>query len=259
MYCDNCGSEIDDGARFCEHCGHAIAVPAPSAGKVAAVHGGDTPDAIEGSGKGRTWVAGVAGLVMVLFSVGLIVLLLDSSSSTKAPTGEPLPEQTRLPTETDVSRRSFEAPKPSVPTLRLPLVDPDLYSAVWRGRTAEVRALVAGGANVNVRDSDNDPLLHEAIWRGHTDVVRILVDFGADVDAKESNGDPVLYEAIFRGHTEIVRILVNAGVDVNANDSRGRSPLEAARFWAGDNSEIVRMLLRARSPAGEVSTDGRRM
>ncbi len=173
---------------------------------------------------------------------------------------------------------SSSAPTPSVPTASLPLVDPALYSAVWRGRTEQVRALVAGGVNVNARtsdndplireavwrnhveivrilvdaganvdqrDADNDPVLHEAIWRGHTDVVRSLVDAGADVDAKDSDDDPVLHEAIFRGHTEIVRILVNAGVDVNANDSRGRSALNRALFWAGDDSEIVRILLEA--------------
>ena len=169
---------------------------------------------------------------------------------------------------------------PSVPAASLPLADPGLYSAVWRGRTEQVRALVAGGTNVNARtsdndplireavwrnhveivrilvdagadvdqrDADNDPVLHEAIWRGHTDVVRSLVDAGADVDAKDSDDDPVLHEAIFRGHTEIVRILVNAGVDVNANDSRGRSALNRALFWAGDDSEIVPILLEAQS------------
>ena len=169
---------------------------------------------------------------------------------------------------------------PSVPTVSLPLADPGLYSAVWRGRTEQVRALVAGGANVNARtsgndplireavwrnhveivrilvdaganvdqrDADNDPVLHEAIFRGHTEIVRSLVDAGADVDAKDWNDDPVLHEAIFRGHTEIVRILVNAGVDVNANDSRGRSALNRALFWAGDDSEIVRILLEAQS------------
>ena len=31
MYCTNCGTENDDGARFCKSCGKAIAEPAPSA------------------------------------------------------------------------------------------------------------------------------------------------------------------------------------------------------------------------------------
>ena len=268
MYCENCGSEIDDGARFCEYCGRAIAGPPPSAGRVVPVHSGDTLDAIEGPRKTRTWiwVACVAGLVMGLFSVGFIVLLVGAASqditpseatvavvegfspSTRAPTARPPPEAPKRPVEPDTSRRSFEASKPSepsIPTSSLPLANPDLYSAVWRGQAEQVRALVNTGANVNVRGSGNDPLLHEAIWRGHTEVVRILVNAGADVNARDSDGDPLLHEAIFRGNTEIVRILVDAGVDVNANNSRGRSPLDSARFWARNDPEIVQILVEA--------------
>ncbi|MYD93562.1 MAG: hypothetical protein F4Y02_07705 [Chloroflexi bacterium] len=170
------------------------------------------------------------------------------------------------------------APPPAVAGSSLPLADDALYGAVWRGQTEQVRALVASGLNANVRDSDNDPLIHSAIWRdypeivqiladaganvnatdsdsdpvihsaiwrGHTTVVQILVDAGADVDATEDNGDPLLFEAIFRGHTDIVRILIEAGVDVTATDSGGRSPLNRALFWAGEGSEIVRMIREA--------------
>ena len=163
---------------------------------------------------------------------------------------------------------------PFVATSSLPLVDPDLYSAVWRGQTDRVRALVAGGANVNARTSDNDPLireaiwrnheeivqilvgvdrphvaaaddghpvLREAIWRNHVDVVQVLVDVGADVDAIDADGDPLLFEAVWRGHTAIVQILADAGVDVNARDSDGESALSEARFRG--HAEIVQILL----------------
>ncbi len=168
------------------------------------------------------------------------------------------------------------APPPAVAASSLPLVDDALYSAVWRGQTEQVRTLVAGGlnanvrtsdndplireavwrnhveivriladagANVNARDSDGDPVIHSAIWRGHTNVVQILVDAGADVDAEDSDGDPLLFEAVWRGHTEIVRILVDAGVDVGAADSRGRSALSRAQFYR--HPEIVQILLAA--------------
>ncbi len=135
------------------------------------------------------------------------------------------------------------APTPSPPTSSLPLVAPALYSAVWRGRTETVRALVAGGANVNVRTSDNDPLLHEAIWRNRTGIVQILVAAGADVNARDSDGDPLLHEAIWRGHTEIVRILVAAGADVNARASDGDSLLYEAT-WRG-HTDIVQILVDA--------------
>lgn len=175
---------------------------------------------------------------------------------------------------------SAAAPPPAVAASSLPLANDALYSAVWRGQTEQVRTLVAGGLNANVRTSDNDPLireavwrdhaeivqiladaganvnatdsdgdpvLREAIWRGHTNVVQILVDAGADVDAEDSDGDPLLFEAVWRGHTEIVRILVNAGVDVSAPDARGRSALSRAQFY--DHPEIVQILLAA--PAAE--------
>ena len=232
MYCDNCGSEIDHGARFCEHCGRAITGPPSGAGRVASVQSRAASEAIEGSRKARIWiwVACGAGLLVVLFSARFVVLLCDaiswdvapsesnvavvkgSSPSTRAPTAIPSPELPAGPVESDTSRRSFEASKPSIPSSSSPLADPDIYSAVWIGRTVQVRTLVNGSANVNVRNSDNDPLLHGAIWRGHTDIVRILVD---------------------------------AGVDVNASDARGGSPLDSARFWARDDSEIVQILVEA--------------
>ena len=177
------------------------------------------------------------------------------------------------------------AAPPAVAGSSLPLANDALYSAVWRGQTEQVRALVANGLNPNVRDSDNDPLIHSAIWRdypeivqiladaganvnatdsdgdpvihsaiwrGHTTVVQILVDAGADVDATEESGDPLLFEAIFRGHTDIVRILIEAGVNVTATDSGGRSPLNRALFWAGEGSEIVRMIREALAAGPEL-------
>ena len=150
---------------------------------------------------------------------------------------------------------SSSAPTPSVPTASLPLVDPALYSAVWRSRTEQVRALVADGVNVNVRDSDNDPLLYEGIWRGHTEIVQILVDAGADVNARDSDGDPLLYGAVWRNRTEIARILVAApGVDLNARDSDG-DPLLYGAVWRG-HTTMVRILVDAGADVNARLSDG---
>ena len=274
MYCENCGSETDDRAKFCEYCGRAITSPPPSAGRVGPVQSRDTSDAIEGSRKAQTWiwVACGAGLFIFVFSAGLIVFLLEATSrditpsessvavvegfspSTRAPTGSPSPEQSGRPAESDTSRRSIKASKPSIPTSSLPLTNPDLYSAVWRGQAEQVRTLVNGGANVNVRASDNDPLLHEAVWRGHTDVVRILVDAGADANARDSDGDPILHEAVWRVHTDVVRILVEAGADVNARDSDG-DPILHEAIWRG-RKDVVRILVEAGADVNARDSDG---
>ena len=178
---------------------------------------------------------------------------------------------------------SGAAPPPAVAASTLPLANDNLYSAVWRGQTANVRTLVAGGLNANVRTEDNDPLIQEAVWRDHAEIVQILadaganvnatdadgepvlreaiwrdhpniaqilVDAGADVNAKDSDGDPLLFEAVWRGHTEIVRILVNAGADVSAPDARGRSALSRAHFY--NHPDIVQILLAAPAVEAEL-------
>ena len=138
---------------------------------------------------------------------------------------------------------SSSVPAASPPTASLPLVDPALYSAVWRGRTEQARVLIAAGVNVNVRTSDNDPLMYAALWRGYTDIVQILVDAGADVNARDSDNDPLLYGAIWRDHRDVVRILVDAGADVNARDS-DNDPLLYAAIWR-DHRDIARILVAA--------------
>ena len=185
---------------------------------------------------------------------------------------------------------SAAAPPPAVDASSLPLVHDALDSAVSFGNTEQVRSLVAGGLNANVRTSDNDSLLHDAIFRaeteeivqilvdaganpnvrdadgdpaifsavfwaeaGDTEIVQILVDAGADVDAKDEGGDPLLHFAIFwaeAGDTEIVQILVDAGADVDATDDRGRSARNRAVFW--DRQDIVQILLAAPSAEAEL-------
>ena len=149
---------------------------------------------------------------------------------------------------------SSSAPTPSVPTASLPLVDPALYSAVWRGRTEQARALIAAGVNVNVRTSDNDPLLYEAAWRGNTEIARILIDAGADVNATTSDNDPVLYEAVWRGNTDMAQILIDAGADVNARDSDG-DPLLYTPVWRGSIA-MVRILVDAGADVNATTSDG---
>ena len=150
---------------------------------------------------------------------------------------------------------SAAAPPPAAAASSLPLVNDALYSAVWRGRTEQVRALVAGGLNANVRTSDNDPLIHEAVWRDHAEIVQILADAGANVNATDSDGDPVLREAIWRDHANVVRILVNAGADVNAEDSDG-DPLLFEGVWRG-HTEIVRILVNAGADVSAPDARGR--
>ena len=146
------------------------------------------------------------------------------------------------------------APPPAVAASSLPLVNDALYSAVWRGQTEQVRTLVAGGLNANVRTSDNDPLIREAVWRNHVEIVRILAGAGANVNATDSDGDPVLREAIWRDHANVVQILIDAGADVDATDSDDDPVLREA-IWR-DHADVVQILVDAGADVNAEDSDG---
>ena len=93
----------------------------------------------------------------------------------------------------------------------LPLGDPELFGAIWRGQVDKVKDLITGGADVNVRDEDGAPFLYEAIWRGQLDVVKVLVAAGADVNARTRNGRSLLNVANRERNSEIWDLLVHAG------------------------------------------------
>ena len=146
------------------------------------------------------------------------------------------------------------APPPAVAGSSLPLANDALYGAVWRGRTEQVRTLVAGGLNANTRSSDNDPLIYSAIWRNYVDIVRILADAGANVNATDSDGEPVLRSAIWRNHTDVVQVLVDAGADVNAKDTDG-DPLLREAIWR-NHQTVVQILVDAGADVNARDSDG---
>ena len=143
---------------------------------------------------------------------------------------------------------------PTVATSSLPIVDPDLYSAVWRGRADRLRELIAGGANVNARTSDNDPLIYSAVWRNHEEIVRILADAGAYVNVNDSDGDPVLRSAIWRDHVNVVQILIDAGADIDARDADD-DPIVLEAIWR-NHVDVVQILVDAGVDVDAKDADG---
>ncbi|RSL93854.1 hypothetical protein CEP52_012984 [Fusarium oligoseptatum] len=81
------------------------------------------------------------------------------------------------------------------------------------------------------------PLMYAARL-GHVDQVKALIDGGADVNVKRKNGIPALSIA---ANAEIVDLLIRAGVDVHATDGKGTTALHLAA--RRDKAEIVEKLL----------------
>ncbi len=63
-----------------------------------------------------------------------------------------------------------------------------IHVAAERGNLAEIKRLLAVGADIDCRTSGTRTSLHIAAEHGHLDVVRFLHDNGADVDDQTETG-----------------------------------------------------------------------
>ena len=90
-------------------------------------------------------------------------------------------------------------------------VNEALLLAAGRGDLAEVKRVIAGGAEINAKDHDGDTALMIASWKGHMEVVRELLGKGAEVSAKDDSGKTALMYAYRKDHQEVEELLIKAG------------------------------------------------
>ena len=138
-----------------------------------------------------------------------------------------------------------------------------LCLAVLRGDAAEVRRLLATGAEVRQEVTSGVwrrfELLSVAVELGHEEIARELLAAGAPVDAKVPNSGvvgmtPLMYAAQF-GRPEMCRLLLKAGADPNALSSSGGSPLCYAA--SSGSEETCRVLLEGGAKVRVESSDAR--
>ncbi len=121
--------------------------------------------------------------------------------------------------------------------------DPGLIGAIRTVDAAGVRAVLAGGVDVNAADPDGTTPLHWAAHADDADIVRLLLDAGADAAAANRYGVRPLALACTNGNAAIVKLLLDAGADADATLAEGETALmTAARTGALD---VVRLLLDA--------------
>lgn len=86
-----------------------------------------------------------------------------------------------------------------------------------RGNSEETfKALLAAGADVNLRSKSGETALAEAAAGGNVDFVKALLKAGADPNTPGIGGKTPLMEACVAGDEEIAKLLLQAGADVNA-------------------------------------------
>jgi ankyrin repeat protein len=104
-----------------------------------------------------------------------------------------------------------------------------LIDAAKGGDLQAVRALVADGADPQVRDSNGATALHCAAASGHRDVCEFLLENGIDANASDYDGRTVLHSAASGGNSDVIDLLLTRGAFVSAPDDTDRkTPLHVA-------------------------------
>ncbi|MGH6770938.1 MAG: ankyrin repeat domain-containing protein [Xanthobacteraceae bacterium] len=125
------------------------------------------------------------------------------------------------------------------------IADESVLIAARRGDLAQVRALLAAGADPNIDRKTHSPLMFAA-GNGHVEMTRLLIVRGARIEHRDHNGDRALLWAARRGHAETVRLLLAAGAVADSDDDPyGLTALmQASRYG---HIEAVRLLLASRA------------
>lgn len=114
------------------------------------------------------------------------------------------------------------------PNVRAPQEAAALFAAARQGDTAIVSLLLQRGLRVNVRDAYNATPLQVALAMNHTDAAHLLIQHGADLAAAEKDGVDVAMLAAAVGDMPTLEACVRAGVSFTVSDSRVRTALHYA-------------------------------
>jgi ankyrin repeat protein len=108
--------------------------------------------------------------------------------------------------------------------------DPDgitpLMRAAARGQLGEMNGLLAKGADVNARTTEQRvTALMFAAYFGHADAVKALLAKGAQLNLKDAQGAAAVDWASLGGHSELEKPLTGPGAALNPFLNTGQMPI----------------------------------
>ncbi|MDB6068696.1 MAG: proteasome non-ATPase regulatory subunit 10-like [Pedosphaera sp.] len=128
-----------------------------------------------------------------------------------------------------------------------------LILAIGTRNHEAVQALIAAGANANLRGPGDFPPLTQACFGRDAELVEMLVRAGANLNKRSevklsgtrgSTEAPPLIIAVWEGHADVVKVLLKAGANPSAKDSSGRTVLDWARVSRKPGARQILSLLQ---------------
>ena len=107
-----------------------------------------------------------------------------------------------------------------------------VFDAVRSGDSVAVESFLAAGADVNAV-SDYLPdrsLLETGVMYGDIQTIKALLAYGADLEVRDEWGGSLLHQALSREEPEILELLLVAGADPQARNANGLTPAMVLRL-----------------------------
>jgi hypothetical protein len=110
----------------------------------------------------------------------------------------------------------------------MPPAQDDIFRAAKDGDLAKVQELLKKDPGLATSRERGSTPLHKAVVFHHMEVVKALLAGGADVNALDNGKMTPLHYAAVDGLTEIAQFLIDNGANVNARQRSGLTPLQMA-------------------------------
>jgi ankyrin repeat protein len=135
----------------------------------------------------------------------------------------------------------------------------NLIEAVKNENETKVKKMINSGADVNVKNQENEFPLLIAVQNDNKKITKLLIEAGADVNQNIDNKTIIedlnpLFLAVLNNDLEMVKLLVEKGAEVNIKTQHGETLLPAAMFDA--DLEIVKLLIEEGVDVNNVAETG---
>jgi len=127
-----------------------------------------------------------------------------------------------------------------------------LHRAAWRGDLPQLKALIAGGADLDARDAMGRTPLHVATYARQAEAIGLLARAGARLDALENDRYDAVTIAAVADDVPTLALLLSLGANPGQTTSRydGTALIAAAHLG---HDEVVRRLIAAGAPLDHVN------